>query len=70
MNVMLQQGKGRNFSAIVRRKEILRHKWNKALFNSQTPLQLTNQTQLQLVGVGVDFVFLQEGRKEEPPPSF
>ena len=45
----------------------------------QTPLQLANPTQLQLVGVGVDFVFQleeeeeEEGRKEgrkEPPPSF
>ena len=31
----------------------------------QTPLQLANLTQLELVGVGVDFVFPQEGRKEE-----
>ena len=42
----------------------------------QTPLQLANPTQLQLVGVGADFVFLleekegknegrKEGRKEE-----
>ena len=32
----------------------------------QTPLQLANPTQLQLVGEGVDFVFLrkEEGRKE------
>ena len=26
-------------------------------FDIQTPLQLANRTQLQLVGVGVDFVF-------------
>ena len=31
----------------------------------QTPLQLADPTQLKLVGVGVDFVFPQEGRKEE-----
>ena len=34
----------------------------------QTPLQLANPTQLQLVGEGVDFVFprkKEEGRKEE-----
>ena len=33
----------------------------------QTPLQLANPTQLQLVGVGVDFLFPleEEGRKKE-----
>ena len=31
----------------------------------QTPLQLANPTQLQLVGVGVDFVFPQEGRRRK-----
>ena len=35
----------------------------------QTPLQLADPTQLQLVGIGVDFVFPldeeEEGRKEE-----
>ena len=40
----------------------------------QTPLQLANPTQLQLVGVGVDFVYprkKKEGRRrKEPPPSF
>ena len=34
----------------------------------QTPLQLTNPTRLQLVGVEVDFVFPRK-KKEEPPPS-
>ena len=29
------------------------------------PLQLANPSQLQLVGVGVDFVFPLKGRKEE-----
>ena len=36
----------------------------------QTPLRLANPTQLQLVGVGVDFVFLwkkeEESRKKNP----
>ena len=39
----------------------------------QTPLQLADPTQLQLVGVAVDFVFpsKEEGRREEEPtPSF
>ena len=40
----------------------------------QTPHQLENRTQFQLVGVGVDFVFPKEGRKvgskkkKEPSP--
>ena len=34
-------------------------------YHCQTPLQLTNQTQLQLVGVGVDFVFPCHKKKEE-----
>ena len=34
----------------------------------QTPLQLANPTQLQLVWVGVDFVFPR--KEEEPLPSF
>ena len=35
----------------------------------QTPLQLANPTQLQLVGEGVDFVFpriMKEGRRNNP----
>ena len=41
----------------------------------QNPLQLADPTQLQLFGVGVDFVFpWKEGRRrkkeEEPTPSF
>ena len=38
----------------------------------QTPLQLANPTQLQLVREGVDFVFpWKEGRKKkEPTPTF
>ena len=35
------------------------------IYYCQTPLQLANPTELQLVGVGVDFVFPQEERKEE-----
>ena len=31
----------------------------------QTLLQLADPTQLKLVGVGVDFVFPKEGRKED-----
>ena len=38
----------------------------------QTPLQLANPTQLQLVGEGVDFVLplsQQQEQQEEPPPK-
>ena len=47
----------------------LTYKWYEMSF-CQTPLQLANPTQLQLVVVGVDFVFPleeedEEGRKEE-----
>ena len=34
----------------------------------QTPLQLANPTQLQLVGVGVDFVFLRKEEEEGRNP--
>ena len=35
------------------------------VLNCQTLLQLADPSQPQLVGVGVDFVFPVEGRKEE-----
>ena len=41
------------------------------LYFCQTPLQLVNPTQLQLVGEGVDFVFpLEEEEEEKTPPRF
>ena len=56
--------------------------WPKSIYSlfCQTPLQLANPTQLQLVWVGVDFVFprkknkknkkKEEQEEEQPTPSF